>query len=140
MQGRNKSHVYISLLSQREHEVESMLRAAPSSKTHWCPAQHIVKAARRCPAIEWKSRSDSILSHVFFRGSSNFALSIFAFAVEGWIPFSTVNSVTPQIVLNMSSESSAWRISVRQLISYNVVSLVTVFPIAWVPIYHVLGK
>jgi len=32
---------------------------------------------------EWKGRSDGLVAHVFFRGSPNFALSVFAFAVEG---------------------------------------------------------
>lgn len=32
---------------------------------------------------EWKSREDGLVAHVFFRYSPNFALSVFAFAVEG---------------------------------------------------------
>jgi len=32
---------------------------------------------------EWKGRSDGLIAHVFFQGSPNFALSVFAFAVEG---------------------------------------------------------
>ena len=32
---------------------------------------------------EWKGRSDGLVAHVFFQGSPNFALSVFAFAVEG---------------------------------------------------------
>jgi hypothetical protein len=32
---------------------------------------------------EWKGRSDGLVAHVFFRGSPNFALSVFAFTVEG---------------------------------------------------------
>lgn len=31
---------------------------------------------------EWKGRDDGMVAHVFFRGSPNFALSCFAFAVE----------------------------------------------------------
>lgn len=34
---------------------------------------------------EWKGRSDGIVAHVFFKGSPNFALSVFAFAVEGYV-------------------------------------------------------
>lgn len=32
---------------------------------------------------EWKGRDDGLVAHIFFRGSPNFALSVFAFAVEG---------------------------------------------------------
>ncbi|KAL9115355.1 MAG: hypothetical protein Q9227_000676 [Pyrenula ochraceoflavens] len=71
---------------------------------------------------EWKGRPDGILAHVFFRGSPNFALSIFAFAVEGWIFYSAVNSITPQVVLNLGWETSSWRISIRQL-SYTITTL-----------------
>lgn len=62
---------------------------------------------------EWKGRSDGMVAHVFFKGSPNFALSCFAFAVEGWIFYSAVNSVTPQIVLNLGFETSSWKISIR---------------------------
>lgn len=77
---------------------------------------------------EWKGRSDGLVAHVFFRKNANFALSVFAFAVEGWMFYSAVNSVVPQIVLNLGFEDNAWRISVRQL-SYSIVSLVTSIPI-----------
>ena len=77
---------------------------------------------------EWKGRNDGIVAHVFFKGSPNFALSCFAFAVEGWIFYSAVNSVTPQIVLNLGFESSAWNISIRQL-TYSVTTLVVSIPI-----------
>jgi hypothetical protein len=33
---------------------------------------------------EWKGRNDGLVAHVFFKGSPNFALSVFAFAVEGY--------------------------------------------------------
>ncbi|KAJ9627003.1 hypothetical protein H2203_003463 [Taxawa tesnikishii (nom. ined.)] len=77
---------------------------------------------------EWKGRSDGIVAHVFFKGSPNFALSVFAFAVEGWIFYSAVNSVTPQIVLNLGFEDNSWDISIRQL-AYSVTSLVASIPI-----------
>ena len=69
-----------------------------------------------------------MVTHAFFKGSPNFGLSVFAFAVEGWLFYSAVNSVTPQIVLNLGFESNAWKISVRQL-SYSLVSLVASIPI-----------
>ncbi|GAB1736026.1 hypothetical protein NU219Hw_g6080t1 [Hortaea werneckii] len=78
---------------------------------------------------EWKGRTDGIVAHVFFRGSPNFALSCFAFAVEGWIFYSAVNSVTPQIALHLGFESSSWVISLRQL-AYSVTTLVASVPIA----------
>lgn len=55
------------------------------------------------------------MAHVFFRSNANFALSTFAFAVEGWIFYSAVNSIVPQIVLNLGFENTSWQISVRQL-------------------------
>lgn len=77
---------------------------------------------------EWKGRKDGLVAHVFFQGSPNFALAVFAFAVEGWIFYSAVNSVTPQIVLNLGFESNAWAISVRQL-SFTVTILAVSIPI-----------
>jgi hypothetical protein len=77
---------------------------------------------------EWKGRSDGMVAHVFFKGSPNFALSCFAFAVEGWIFYSAVNSVTPQMVLNLGFETSSWIISLRQL-AYTVPTLLVSIPI-----------
>ena len=77
---------------------------------------------------EWKGRSDGIVAHVFFKGSPNFALSCFAFAVEGWIFYSAVNSVTPQIVLHLGWETSSWIISLRQL-AFSLTSLLASIPI-----------
>ncbi|KAJ6604876.1 major facilitator superfamily domain-containing protein [Mycena sp. CBHHK59/15] len=76
----------------------------------------------------WKGRSDGIIAHVFFERGPNFGLSVFAFAVEGFVFYSAVNSVVPQIVLNLGFETNAWRISVRQL-SYNMVIIVTSIPV-----------
>jgi hypothetical protein len=80
---------------------------------------------------EWKGRSDGLVAHVFFKGSPNFALSVFAFAVEGWLFYSAVNSVTTQIVLNLGFENTAWKISIRQL-AFNVTTLVASIPITYV--------
>ncbi|PSK54304.1 hypothetical protein B9Z65_3423 [Elsinoe australis] len=77
---------------------------------------------------EWKGRPDGLVSHAFFANSPNFLLSVSAFAVEGWIFYSAVNAITPQIVLNLGFETSAWRISVRQL-SFNAVTIATSIPI-----------
>lgn len=81
-----------------------------------------------CLSAEWKGRSDGLVAHVFFKGSPNFALSVFAFGVEGWLFYSAVNSVTPQIVLNLGFENNAWSISIRQL-SFNLVALTASVPI-----------
>jgi hypothetical protein len=64
---------------------------------------------------EWKGRADGLVAHVFFRRNANFALATFAFAVEGWIFYSAVNAVVPQIVLHLGWEDDSWGISVRQL-------------------------
>ncbi|KAI1121624.1 major facilitator superfamily domain-containing protein [Nemania abortiva] len=79
---------------------------------------------------EWKGRSDGLVAHVFFRQNANFAYAVFAFAVEGWIFYSAVNSVVPQIILNLGFETDAWQISVRQL-SYQLPVLFASIPITW---------
>ena len=79
---------------------------------------------------EWKGRSDGLVAHVFFRKNANFALSVFAFAVEGWIFYSAVNAVVPQIVLNLGFESDSWRISVRQT-SYSIPTIVASVFVTW---------
>lgn len=79
---------------------------------------------------EWKGRSDGLLAHVFFHRNANFALSTFAFAVEGWIFYSAVNSVVPQVVLNLGFETDSWAISVRQL-SYTILTMFASIPITW---------
>lgn len=48
--------------------------------------------------------------------------------MEGWIFYSAVNSVVPQIVLNLGFENNAWQISIRQL-SYQLLTLLTSIPI-----------
>ncbi|TVY37231.1 Trichothecene efflux pump [Lachnellula subtilissima] len=78
---------------------------------------------------ERKGRDDGLVAHVFFKSGPNFALSVFAFFVEGWIFYSAVNSVTPLVVLNLGFETSSWRISVRQL-SFQLVNLLLSIPIA----------
>jgi hypothetical protein len=77
---------------------------------------------------EWKGRSDGLVAHAFFKGSPNFALSVFAFAVEGWLFYSAVNSVTPQIVLNLGFETTSWKISIRQL-AFNLTALFFSIPL-----------
>lgn len=79
---------------------------------------------------EWKGRSDGLVAHVFFRQNANFAYSVFAFAVEGWIFYSAVNTVVPQVILNLGFEGDAWHISIRQL-SYQFPALVTSVLITW---------
>lgn len=64
---------------------------------------------------EWKGRPDGLVAHVFFKNNANFAYATFAFAVEGWIFYSAVNSYVPQIVLRLGFEDDSWAISVRQL-------------------------
>lgn len=80
--------------------------------------------------LEWKGRSDGLIAHVFFQRNTNFALSVFAFAVEGWIYYSAVNSVVPQIVLNLGFETDSWSIAIRQQ-SYGMPSLLASIPITW---------
>ncbi|KAK9775830.1 putative Major facilitator superfamily (MFS) profile domain-containing protein [Seiridium cardinale] len=77
---------------------------------------------------EWKGRADGLVAHVFFDDNLNFLLSVFAFAVEGWIFYSAFNSITPQLILNLGFEDNAWSISVRQL-STQLPTLLTSIPI-----------
>ncbi|KAI0448671.1 major facilitator superfamily domain-containing protein [Xylaria acuta] len=79
---------------------------------------------------EWKARSDGLVAHVFFQQNANFVYAVFAFAVEGWIFYSAVNSVVPQIILQLGFETDAWQIAVRQL-SYQLPVLFTSIPITW---------
>lgn len=65
--------------------------------------------------IEWKGRNDGLVAHVFFKGSPNFGLSVFGFAVEGWLFYSAVNSIIPQIILYLGFETDAFLISLRGL-------------------------
>ncbi|KAF2711088.1 MFS general substrate transporter [Pleomassaria siparia CBS 279.74] len=83
---------------------------------------------------EWKGRSDGIVAHVFFSRGPNFSLATFAFAVEGWIFYSAVNSVTPQMILNLGLENNAWDIAIRQL-SYKLPSLLFCLPITMYATY-----
>jgi hypothetical protein len=79
---------------------------------------------------EWKGRSDGIVAHVFFASGPNFWLSTLAFTVEGWIYYSAVNAITPQIILNLGFEDNSWDIAVRQL-SYKIPSTVTAVVVSW---------
>lgn len=79
---------------------------------------------------EWKARPDGLVAHVFFRSGPNFPLSVFAFAVEGWIFYSAVNAITPQMILRLGWESDSWRIAVRQL-SYLLPIFFFSIPITW---------
>ncbi|KAI8943356.1 hypothetical protein NX059_001373 [Plenodomus lindquistii] len=79
---------------------------------------------------EWKGRSDGIVAHVFFSTGPNFWLSTFAFAIEGWIYYSAINSVIPQLILNIGLEDDAWTIAIRQL-SYKIASIITSIVVTW---------
>ncbi|OAL45210.1 MFS general substrate transporter [Pyrenochaeta sp. DS3sAY3a] len=79
---------------------------------------------------EWKGRTDGMVAHVFFSSGPNFWLSTAAFTIEGWIFYSIVNAITPQIILNLGFEDNPWSISIRQL-SFQVTVLVTAFVVSW---------
>ncbi|KAF1828734.1 MFS general substrate transporter [Decorospora gaudefroyi] len=79
---------------------------------------------------EWKGRSDGIVAHVFFTNGPNFWLSTFAFATEGWIYYSAINSVTPQVILNVGFETNPWDIAIRQL-AYKIASIFTSVGVTW---------
>ncbi|KAH7161075.1 major facilitator superfamily domain-containing protein [Dactylonectria macrodidyma] len=77
---------------------------------------------------EWKGRVDGLVAHVFFQHNANFALSVFAFGVEGWVFYSAVNSIVPQIILQLGFETDPWRISVR-ILGFTLVNLGLSIPI-----------
>ncbi|KAF2640536.1 MFS general substrate transporter [Massarina eburnea CBS 473.64] len=79
---------------------------------------------------EWKGRSDGIVAHVFFSNGPNFWLATFAFAVEGWIFYSAVNSITPQLILNLGFQDNSWGIAVRQL-SHQIPTALFSIPVTW---------
>ncbi|KAL7619813.1 hypothetical protein AAE478_010358 [Parahypoxylon ruwenzoriense] len=79
---------------------------------------------------EWKGRDDGLIAHIFFKHNANFAYSMFAFAVEGWVFYSAVNSVVPQIVLHLGFAPDSFRIAVRQL-SFQVPLLATSVFVTW---------
>ncbi|KAH7009966.1 major facilitator superfamily domain-containing protein [Ilyonectria destructans] len=77
---------------------------------------------------EWKGRADGLVAHIFFQQNANFALSVFAFGVEGWVFYSAVNSIVPQVILNLGFQTDPWRISVR-LLGFTLVNLGLSVPI-----------
>ena len=79
---------------------------------------------------EWKGRSDGIVAHVFFSTGPNFWLATFAFTIEGWIYYSAINAVTPQLILNIGFEDDAWNIAIRQL-SFKIASVITSIAVTW---------
>jgi hypothetical protein len=80
--------------------------------------------------LEWKGRSNGLVAHVFFQQNANFVYAVFAFAVEGWIFYSAVNSVVPQLILQLGFETDSWKIAVRQL-SYQFLVLFGSIPVTW---------
>jgi hypothetical protein len=63
-----------------------------------------------------------------FSHGPNFALSVFTFGVEGFVYYSAVNSIVPQIILNLGFETNAWHISVRQA-SFHISAIIASIPI-----------
>lgn len=61
---------------------------------------------------------------------NNVVMTLNAYNHARWIFYSAVNSVTPQIILNLGFESNAWDIAVRQL-SYNIPSLLFSLVVTW---------
>lgn len=70
------------------------------------------------------------MAHAFFKESRNFALATFAFAIEGWLFYGAINSIVPQIILNLGFEDNAWSISVRQL-SSSVTTIGACIAVIW---------
>ncbi|KAI4908742.1 hypothetical protein J4E90_008477 [Alternaria incomplexa] len=105
--------------------------AYPWSNPHVCAnlVVGIVLFVAFC-LYEWKGRSDGIVAHVFFSTGPNFWLSTFAFAIEGWIYYSAINAVTPQLILNVGFQDNAWDIAIRQL-SYKIASIFTSLAVTW---------
>lgn len=86
---------------------------------------------------EWKGRDDGLVAHVFFKGSHNFALSVFAFAVEGWLFYSAVNAIIPQIILHLGFETDAFIIGLRGLAVSGSAAVVSGF-VTYSSSFHIL--
>ncbi|PVH97231.1 MFS general substrate transporter [Periconia macrospinosa] len=79
---------------------------------------------------EWKGRNDGLVAHVFFRAGRNFPLALFSMMIEGWIFYSAINNITPQMHLYLGWASDSLKISIRQL-AYQIPSIVASLPIIW---------
>ncbi|KAK0612703.1 Efflux pump FUS6 [Lasiodiplodia hormozganensis] len=79
---------------------------------------------------EWRARTDGLLAHVFFRSGRNFPLSVTAFTVEGYLFYSAVTAITPQLILHLAWSTTPWTIAVRQL-SYLLPVFFASIPITW---------
>lgn len=72
----------------------------------------------------------SLIADWYIRQNASFTLFIFAFAVEGWTLCGAVNSIVPQLVLNLEFQTNSWLISIRQL-SDTFTTMVASIPITW---------
>lgn len=70
------------------------------------------------------------MAHEFFQGGPNFALALFACAVEGWIYYSAVNTIMNQMTFYLDWETNSLLIGVRQL-AYSGPTIVASFFIIW---------
>ncbi|ORY08789.1 major facilitator superfamily domain-containing protein [Clohesyomyces aquaticus] len=77
---------------------------------------------------EWKGRDDGLVAHVFFQAGRNFPLALFAMMVEGWMFYSAINTITPQMHLYLGWAGDSLQISIRQL-AYVIPSILVSVPI-----------
>ena len=69
--------------------------------------------------------------HLLLKGEHHYKYLFMWLMAARWIFYSAVNSIVPQISLNLGFENSSWRISIRQL-AYNITILVFSIPITCV--------
>jgi hypothetical protein len=75
--------------------------------------------------------------HLQLRGKTTLLTADKLLISGRWIFYSAVNSVTPLIVLNLGFETTAWRISVRQL-SFTLMNLFVSIPIMYVRLFLIV--
>ncbi|OJD29210.1 mfs general substrate transporter [Diplodia corticola] len=77
------------------------------------------------------ARPDGLLAHAFFRSGRNFPLALLAFTIEGYIFYSAVTSLTPQLILRLGYATTPMRIAVRHQLFYLVPVFAASVPITW---------
>ncbi|KAG4411839.1 hypothetical protein IFR04_015023 [Cadophora malorum] len=66
---------------------------------------------------EWKGRDDGLIAHELFERGRNFTLSFVGIIIEGWIFYGAVTNIIPTAMVNLGFASTAWDVSVRQIVN-----------------------
>ncbi|KKY24835.1 putative mfs drug efflux pump [Diplodia seriata] len=79
------------------------------------------------------SRPDGLCAHALFRPGPNFALALTAFSIEGYLFYSAVTSLTPQLILHLgwAPTASPWTIATRHQLYYLLPVFLFSIPVTW---------